>query len=75
MTMVQAIDRAAQPPVGAPRVPPATNDLVSQLVAAGKIAPVPALPHPATRVEQPLTDVVADVSIVDRAAKIGRAHV
>ena len=48
MTMVQAIDRAAQPPVGAPRVPPATNDLVSQLVAAGKIAPVPALPHPAT---------------------------
>lgn len=52
MTMVQAIDRAAQPPVGAPRVPPATNDLVSQLVAAGKIAPVPALPHPVTRVEQ-----------------------
>jgi hypothetical protein len=52
MTVVQATDRAAKAHIGLLHVPPATNDLVSQLVAAGKIAPVPAIDVPASRVEQ-----------------------
>lgn len=51
MTVTQATDRAAKAHVGLPSVPPATNDLVSRLVAEGLVAPVPDMPKP-TRVEQ-----------------------
>ncbi|WP_421118193.1 type II CAAX prenyl endopeptidase Rce1 family protein [Aquihabitans daechungensis] len=52
MTLVQATDRAAKAHQGKLPVPAATNDLVSKLVAEGKIAPVPAIDAPASRVEQ-----------------------
>ena len=50
MTVVQATDRAAKAHGWNPGAP-ATNDLVSRLVAEGKIAPVPEMEAP-TRVEQ-----------------------
>jgi hypothetical protein len=52
MTTVQATDRVTEASDPALQVPLARHDLVSQLVAAGKIAPVPEIPPPATRVEQ-----------------------
>jgi hypothetical protein len=52
MTAVQATDRAAKAHHRDLHVPPATHDLVSQLVAEGKIAPVPEIPQPNNRVEQ-----------------------
>ncbi len=52
MTVVQATDRAAKAHGGMPGVPPATNDLVSRLVAEGKIAAVPAIDVAPTRVDR-----------------------
>ncbi|HWJ97479.1 MAG TPA: hypothetical protein VNQ33_04925, partial [Acidimicrobiales bacterium] len=52
MIAIQATDRAAKAHVGWSPVPPATNDLVSRLVAAGMIAPVPITDQGPSRVEQ-----------------------
>lgn len=52
MTVIQATDRAAKAHVAWSPIPPATNDLVSRLVAEGKIAPVPETAPAPSRVEQ-----------------------
>ncbi|HWJ64357.1 MAG TPA: CPBP family intramembrane glutamic endopeptidase [Acidimicrobiales bacterium] len=52
MTAVQATDRAAKAHLAWSPVPPATNDLVSRLVAEGMIAPVPSMEEAPSRVEQ-----------------------